>query len=59
VLSAAAEGATLRVYHPREGEALAPLIGAVQAAGRAVTNIRLAPPSLETLFVSLTGRKLD
>ncbi len=59
VLSAAAEGAMLRVYHPREGEALAPLIGAVQAAGRAVTNIRLAPPSLETLFVSLTGRKLD
>ena len=29
-----------------------------QTAGRAVTNIRLAPPSLETLFVSLTGRKL-
>ncbi|HVR63566.1 MAG TPA: ABC transporter ATP-binding protein [Polyangia bacterium] len=59
VLSAAAEGDALRVYHPREGEALAPLIGAVQAAGRAVTNIRLGPPSLETLFIALTGRKLD
>ncbi|HEY2903590.1 MAG TPA: ABC transporter ATP-binding protein [Polyangia bacterium] len=59
VLSAEAEGVALRVYHPREGEALVPLLGAVQAAGRAVTNIRLAPPSLETLFVSLTGRKLD
>jgi ABC-2 type transport system ATP-binding protein len=50
---------TLAVYHPGGGEAVAPLIGAVQAAGRRVTNIRLAPPSLETLFVSLTGRKLD
>jgi ABC-2 type transport system ATP-binding protein len=59
VLSAEAEQTVLRVYHPRGGEAVAPLIGAVQAAGRAVTNIRLAPPSLETLFVSLTGRKLD
>jgi ABC-2 type transport system ATP-binding protein len=59
VLSAEAEHSTLRVYHPRGGQAVATLIGAVQAAGRTVTNIRLAPPSLETLFVSLTGRKLD
>jgi ABC-2 type transport system ATP-binding protein len=59
VLSVEARDTTLAVYHPRGGEAVAPLIGAVQAAGRQVTNIRLAPPSLETLFVSLTGRKLD
>ena len=59
VLTVEAKGTTLDVYHPRGGEAAAPLIGAVQAAGLQVTNIRLLPPSLETLFVSLTGRKLD
>jgi len=59
VTSVEAAGKLLRAYHPRGGEAVAPLIGALQAAGRAVTNIALAPPSLETLFVSLTGRKLD
>jgi ABC-2 type transport system ATP-binding protein len=59
VLSAEAKGTTLNVYHPGGGEAVAGLIGAVQAAGRRVTNIHLAPPSLETLFVSMTGRKLD
>jgi ABC-2 type transport system ATP-binding protein len=59
VTAAEAEGHTLRAYHPRGGEAVAPLIAALQAGGRQVTNIRLAPPSLETLFISLTGRKLD
>jgi len=59
VISVEAREATLAVYHPRGGEAVAPLIGAIQAAGRQVTNIRLAAPSLETLFISLTGRKLD
>jgi ABC-2 type transport system ATP-binding protein len=58
VLSVEARDATLAVYHPRGGEAVAPLIGAVQATGRQVTNIRLAAPSLETLFISMTGRKL-
>ena len=57
--AAEAEGNVLRAYHPRGGEAVVPLIGALQAAGRQVTNIRLVPPSLETLFLSLTGRKLD
>ena len=59
VLSAVAERNVLRVYHPRGGEAVAPLIGVGQGQGRQVTNIHLAPPSLETLFVSLTGRNLD
>jgi ABC-2 type transport system ATP-binding protein len=59
VLDAVTDGATLRVYHPGGGEAVARLIGVVQAAGRQVTNIRLVPPNLETLFLSLTGRKLD
>ena len=59
VLDAVTDGATLRVYHPEGGAAVAALIGVVQAAGRQVRNIRLVPPNLETLFLSLTGRKLD
>jgi ABC-2 type transport system ATP-binding protein len=59
VLSVEAAGAALRVYHPAGGEAVARLIGVVSGAGRQVTNIRLAPPNLETLFLSLTGRRLD
>jgi ABC-2 type transport system ATP-binding protein len=58
-LRADAAGVVLRVYHPRGGEAVAPLIAAAQAAGRQVTDIHLAPPNLETLFLSLTGRRLD
>jgi ABC-2 type transport system ATP-binding protein len=52
-------GATLRVYAGRPGEIIAGLVRAAEQAGRSVTNIHLAPPSLETLFISLTGRKLD
>ncbi|HVR02034.1 MAG TPA: ABC transporter ATP-binding protein [Polyangia bacterium] len=59
VLDVVSDGAVLRVYHPQGGEAVARLIGVVQGAGRQVTNIRLVPPNLETLFLSLTGRKLD
>jgi len=59
ILSAEADGPVLRAYHPRGGEAVAALIGAAQRAGLQPANIHLAPPSLETLFVSLTGRKLD
>lgn len=54
-----ASDAALRVYSDRGGELIPALIGVAQGCGRAVTNIHLAPPSLETLFVSLTGRKLD
>jgi ABC-2 type transport system ATP-binding protein len=56
---AEASGPTLRAYSDREGAVIPALIEAVAAAGRSVRNISLAPPSLETLFVSLTGRKLD
>ena len=59
VLRVEAEGRMLRAWHPKGGELVASLINAVQAAGRHVTDIHLAEPSLETLFVSLTGRKLD
>ena len=54
-----ANGAELRAYAQRAGEAIAELIRAAEQAGRAPLDIRLTPPSLETLFVSLTGRKLE
>jgi len=59
VLNAEADGAALRAWHPGGGEAIPGLIAAAQRAGRQVLNIHLAAPSLETLFISLTGRKLD
>jgi hypothetical protein len=48
----------LRAYSDRGGRVITPLIDAVEHAGRSVKNIDLAEPSLETLFISLTGRKL-
>jgi ABC-2 type transport system ATP-binding protein len=54
-----ASGAELSAYAQRAGEAIADLIRAAEQAGRLPLDIRLTPPSLETLFVSLTGRKLD
>ncbi len=59
VLRADVEGAVLRAYVERPGEAVAGLIRVAEQAGRAVTNVALSPPSLETLFISLTGRRLD
>jgi ABC-2 type transport system ATP-binding protein len=49
----------LRVYSERGGLVISPIIQAVQEGGRVATSVTLAPPSLETLFISLTGRKLD
>ncbi len=49
----------LRVYAERAAEVIPPLIRAAEQGGRAIVDIHLTPPSLETLFVSLTGRKLD
>jgi ABC-2 type transport system ATP-binding protein len=48
----------LRAYSDRGGELIPALIHAVEEAGSKVQNINLSKPSLETLFVSLTGRKL-
>jgi ABC-2 type transport system ATP-binding protein len=59
VMRLEADGGVLRGYSERGGEVIPPLIKAAESAGRAVCNIYLAPPSLETLFVSMTGRKLD
>ncbi|HST07729.1 MAG TPA: ABC transporter ATP-binding protein [Gemmatimonadaceae bacterium] len=48
----------LRAQSDRGGQTLPALIEAAESAGRTVTDIHLLQPSLETLFVSLTGRKL-
>jgi len=48
----------LRVHSKRGGELLPALIEAAETTGRVVKDIHLLQPSLETLFVSLTGRKL-
>jgi ABC-2 type transport system ATP-binding protein len=49
----------LRVYAVRSADVIPPVIRAAEQAGRGIVDIHLTPPSLETLFVSLTGRKLD
>ena len=54
-----AHGDALHVYAERPGELIAGLIREAERQGRAVRDIHLSPPSLETLFVSLTGRGLE
>jgi ABC-2 type transport system ATP-binding protein len=54
-----AHGTELRAYSQRGGEIIPALIAAAGASGRQVRNIHLTSPSLESLFISLTGRKLD
>jgi ABC-2 type transport system ATP-binding protein len=56
---AEARGPLLRAFTPRGGDLIPALIAAAESKGRAVNDIALARPSLETLFISLTGRKLD
>jgi len=56
---AEARGPVLRAFGPRGGESIPALIAAAEGAGRAVKDITLARPWLETLFISLTGRKLS
>ncbi len=53
------DGDTLRVYASGGSAAVAPLLAVLNAEGRQVRSIQLAEPSLETLFISLTGRRLD
>lgn len=48
----------LRAHSSRGGQILPALIETAESTGRTVTDIHLLQPSLETLFVSLTGRKL-
>jgi ABC-2 type transport system ATP-binding protein len=59
VTEVAATGDTLRVRSDSGGRIISELIEVVERGGRQVKNISLKEPSLETLFISLTGRKLD
>jgi ABC-2 type transport system ATP-binding protein len=59
VSEATAQGEVLRVHSRAGGRIISAVIEAAEAAGRHVRNIALEEPSLETLFISLTGRKLD
>jgi len=58
VSSVKAIGSLLRVYSARGGEIIPAVITAGEGHGLAVRDIHLERPSLETLFISLTGRKL-
>jgi ABC-2 type transport system ATP-binding protein len=59
ILRAEAERTRLRAFAERGGESIAGLIRAAEQAGRTVADVHFAPPSLETLFVSMTGRRLE
>ncbi len=59
VLRVETKGNVLRVYSAHGGRIISSLMQLVEDRGFAVANISLTEPSLETLFVSLTGRKLD
>jgi ABC-2 type transport system ATP-binding protein len=54
-----AAGSLLRVFSNSGGRVISSVIQAAEDAGAMVTNISLTEPSLETLFVARTGRKLD
>ena len=58
VSKAEARGPLLRVFSRRGGEIIPALINAGESRGLTVRDIHLSRPSLETLFISLTGRKL-
>lgn len=53
-----ARGPVLQAYSDSGGRLLPAMIEAAEQSGHGVKDIHLLPPSLETLFVSLTGRKL-
>jgi ABC-2 type transport system ATP-binding protein len=59
VSKAEARGAMLRVFSRRGGEVIPALIALGEERGMTVRDIHLERPSLETLFISLTGRKLS
>jgi ABC-2 type transport system ATP-binding protein len=58
VSKAEARGSLLRVFSRRGGEIIPALIEAGESRGLSVSDIHISRPSLETLFISLTGRKL-
>jgi ABC-2 type transport system ATP-binding protein len=58
VSNAEERGPLLRVFSRRGGQIIPAIIDAGEAVGLSVRDIHLSRPSLETLFISLTGRKL-
>ena len=59
VSKAEASGNVLRIHSAAGGRIITRAIEVVEKLGRQVRNITLTEPSLETLFIELTGRKLD
>jgi ABC-2 type transport system ATP-binding protein len=59
ILRAEAAGSTLRVFTERGGDVIPGLIRIAEQHNRQIKDIRLFPPSLETLFISLTGRTIE
>jgi ABC-2 type transport system ATP-binding protein len=59
ILRSEAQGDRLRAFAERAGENIAGLIRAAELSGRVVRDVHIAPPSLETLFLSMTGRRLE
>jgi ABC-2 type transport system ATP-binding protein len=59
ILRAEAAGTILRVFAEGGGDIIPALLRVAEAQGRAIRDIRLFPPSLETLFISLTGRTIE
>lgn len=59
VEDAETRGRTLRVRSALGGRVVSAVIAAVEGSGRHVRNISLTEPSLESLFIALTGRKIE
>jgi ABC-2 type transport system ATP-binding protein len=53
-----ARGAVLRAFAPSPASAIPSLLAFAESNSYVVRDIHLSRPSLETLFISLTGRKL-
>jgi ABC-2 type transport system ATP-binding protein len=58
VLRTELDGAVLRVHTERSGGLLSDLVVAASAAGVPVVEASSQPPTLESVFLSLTGREL-
>jgi len=58
VTRAESRGPVLRAYAPSPAAAIPSLLAFAESGGYVVRDIHLSRPSLETLFISLTGRKL-
>ncbi|MEA2491475.1 MAG: type transport system ATP-binding protein [Acidobacteriota bacterium] len=52
-------GTLVRVFAGHVADAIAAVLSHAEARGLVVNDIRIQRPSLETLFISLTGRKLS